>query len=58
MHLKLDSDSLKSYHAIGRNRYRADFNALIFNRMSKTGELAETLRTNLGGLTYGKDHRN
>ena len=29
LHLILDSDSLKSYHAIGRNDHRVDFNGLI-----------------------------
>lgn len=34
LHLMVDSDSLKSYHARGRNRYFIDFNALICRRMS------------------------
>jgi hypothetical protein len=45
-HQILDSDSLRSYHAIGRNHHRVDFNALI-----------QTNEAVLGG-SYGKDYRN
>ena len=45
-HLNLDSNSLKSYHAIGRKRQAVDYIALIL-----TNELI------LGG-SYGKDYRN
>jgi hypothetical protein len=42
LHLKIDYDSLKSYHAIGRNHYHFDFAALIFRRMSQWERLLES----------------
>ena len=42
LHLNIDYDSLKSYHAIGRNHYHFDFAALIFRRMRQWERLLES----------------